>query len=492
LELSPYADRCANTNLAAAFWLADTYQGRVDNPDTTERDVHHWSWYGSTDLDLTDKLSARLEARFTREKNEVTGLVQNPCIDPNLVPGDPGCPSGPGASRTEIGAGGQPTGPSAVIICGQVGSCDRVGDPSQSAFYNAALADGAQSWWPWGFRPMPGNKTSIDKVDRFWAPKATVEYFWNEDFMTYFSWSRGIKPGGFSLLTSGAFGLDANLDGNYDEIDFDEERLDVWEIGYKSTLADGRVRVNGSFFYQDFKDKQVTVQAVVADTVGTKVENISGSEIYGVELEGTVQITDNLRAGGGWTYLHSEYTDYNIVTKSANDIARIELGNGQGCQRLAGPGDAGLDGCVASFNGNQLERVPEHALIANLNYTNNLLDTGYEWYTEANWRYQDSRYVEAFNIVEFPSYNITDLRAGILGDVWDLTFFLDNVFDDDTIKTGGSNPGIATGSFGFGLGPADGGGAPGINAGPKLPSDTYAQLPNPRIAGVRVSLRFGE
>ena len=130
-------------------------------------------------------------------------------------------------------------------------------------------------------------------------------------------------------------------------------------------------------------------------------------------------------------------------------------------------------------------------MLANLNYTNNLFDTGYEWFSEASWRYQDSRYVEAFNIVEFPSYNITDVRAGILADVWDLTFFVNNVFDDDTIITGGANPGLPTGSFGFGFG-AGPGVFPGVNAGPKLPSDIYAQLPNPRIAGVRVNLRFGE
>jgi len=494
LGLDPLRDQCGSTSLSVAYWLGDTYQGRLEQPDTTERDVDHFSWYGSLDLDLTDKLSARLEARFTREENEVTGLVQDPCIDPAATINAAGnCILPDGSISPEgAGAGGQPTGPSAVIVCGQVGRCDRLASaPTIDGYPLTPAQDGTTSWWPWGYRPMPGNRTSVDKTDRFWAPKATIEYFWTEEIMTYFSWSRGIKPGGFSLLTSGAFGLDANLDGNFDEIDFDEERLDVWELGYKTTLFDGSVRLNGSFFYQDFKDKQVTVQAVVADTVGTKVENISGSEIYGIELDGSWAITDNLTASGGWTYLDSEYTDYEIFTTSANDIARVQIGNGKGCQRLATPAEAPLEGCFASFNGNQLERVPEHALLANLNYTNNLFDTGYEWFSEASWRYQDSRYVEAFNIVEFPSYNITDIRAGIMADVWDLTFFVNNVFDDDTVTTGGANPGIPTGSFGFGFSPVQGD-FPGVNAGPKLPSDVYAQLPNPRIAGARVTFRFGQ
>ena len=311
--------------------------------------------------------------------------------------------------------------------------------------------------------------------------------------MTYFSWSRGIKPGGFSLLTSSAFGLDANLDGEFDEIDFDEERLDVWELGAKTTLFDGRVRWNGAAYYQDFKDKQVTVQANIGNTTGTKVVNISGSEIWGFETDLTWQITDQVRFSGGYTYLDSEYTDYDIITRSVGDIARIQLGNGKGCTSIeqipgSDPGEASSYGCAASFNGNELERAPKHAFTGTLNWTDALGNTGYDWYTEASTRYQDSRYVEAFNVVEFPSYSITDWRIGIIADTWEVTGFVNNVFDDDTIITGGSLAGVPTGSFGFGFQTNNF----AVNAGPKLPSDASAQLPNPRIAGVRATFHFGE
>jgi hypothetical protein len=57
-----------------------------------------------------------------------------------------------------------------------------------------------------------------------------------------------------------------------------------------------------------------------------------------------------------------------------------------------------------------------------------------------------------------------------------------------------------TGSFGFGfyggspsnLGvQGDGGTFPGINAGPKLPSDIYANMPDPRVIGARLKIHFG-
>ncbi len=77
----------------------------------------------------------RLEARYVREDNQVTGLVQTPCVN-----GEPffsgssefadqtGCSNAPGtAPKNETANGGQATGPSATLICGQTGRCDRLG-----------------------------------------------------------------------------------------------------------------------------------------------------------------------------------------------------------------------------------------------------------------------------------------------------------------------------------------------------------------------------
>jgi outer membrane receptor protein involved in Fe transport len=515
-QLNAISDQCGNTNLIAAYFMPDLYQGRLEAPSYAGRETDHYSWYGSTDWDVTDRFTARFEARFTKEDNQVTGDIQTPCVNgelpqswyigQGLTPPPGACDNiQPGLNKFDTANGGQATGPSNVIICGQVGRCDRVGIAAESGnpwYAGNNVPDGqtsfdGDSWWAFGYQPLDGVQETLKRTDRFWAPKATVEYAWNDDVMTYFSWSRGIKPGGFSLLTSGAFGLDANLDGNYDEIEFDEERLDVWEIGAKTTLFDGRVRLNGAAYFQDFKDKQISVQKVTGGTTGVEVENISGSEVRGMEFDVTWQINENWLASAGYTYLDTEYTDYTFVSKSVGDISRANFGTpGQNCSELAPlpGGDPDDVGCVISLNGNELERAPKNAALVNLSYTNNLFDTGMEWYGETNYRYQDSRYMESWNIVEFKAYSLTDLRLGILSDVWDVQFYVTNVFDDDTVISGGPNPGIPTGSFGFGfsLPPSFAQGGPGINAGPKLPSDIYANLPTPRIFGVSAKFRFGE
>ncbi len=524
--------QCGLTGVAAAYFASKTFAA-FGEPNVNLRGTNHYSWYGNLKWNVTDQFRATFEARFSREDNSVTGKSMHPCLnglsddfinnpdDPDngvvsefrdAYTGFPLCqnyltnpldggaywnaPNETNAPATsliidpmdpEFNGGpmsGRIDGPGSVIVCGFTGRCDRL----ENGIGGAPGVPG--SWSPFGFGTANGFTQKLNRTDRYWAPKATFEYFWNDDIMTYFSWSRGIKPGGFSLLTAGAFGLDANADGVYDEIEFDPERLDVWELGAKTTLFDGLLRLNGAVFYQDFKDKQITVQEVTGSTTGTRIRNISGSEVKGLELDAVVAPTDNIRVILGYTYLNSEYTDYRIISKSANDIARVEIGPGNGCDGLFTAPDGDVF-CWTNYNGNELERVPKHAFLANVNYTNNLFDTGLEWFGEVNFRYQSSRWLESFNIVEFPSYSRTNLSAGIVADQWDIQFYVTNVFDDDTVTSGGPNPGIPTALWRLGLVSDDTDTYSGAVAGPKLPSEAYANLPAPRIFGARFNIRFG-
>jgi outer membrane receptor protein involved in Fe transport len=488
LGLTPEQHLCGNSWIPAAYWANDVFKARIDQPTQLRREVDHFSWYGSLEWNFTDRFKTTLEWRFAKEDNAVIGPQQSRCLPfetsriataedaerlDGVSPGQVIC----GPDNTGARSAAQ-TGPSAVILCGQVGRCE-----------NLALSPGGNSWWDYGLLPQEGLTARLDRSDRTWAPKVTFEYMFTDDVNGYFSWSRGIKPGGFSLLTLGAFGLDANNDGDFGEISFEPERLDVWELGIKSELWGGRARINGSVYFQDFKAKQVTVQEVVGQQIGTRVENIDGSEIYGFEIDGTIQATDNLQLQVGYTFTDSEYTAYTPLSRSPNDILRVELGNGQGCAELTTFAD-GSPACQQSYNGNELERAPKHAFLLNANYTNSLFDTGTEWYVEANYRYQSSRWLEQYNITKFPSYERINVSTGILADRWDLQLYIQNLLDDDTPIAGGANPGLVTGIFPFGF--LGGVFPPGVNAGPILPSDIYVNMPDPRLIGLRLRFNFGE
>ena len=45
---------------------------------------------------------------------------------------------------------------------------------------------------------------------------------------------------------------------------YEPETIDSWELGFKSAFLDRKLFINAAAFYSDYKDQQVTVQAVQA------------------------------------------------------------------------------------------------------------------------------------------------------------------------------------------------------------------------------------
>ena len=94
--------------------------------------------------------------------------------------------------------------------------------------------------------------TEID--DDFFTWKLGLDWQASEDTLIYVSYNRGIKAGGFNAPLDAslyAFGALAP-----DEMKFDKETLDAYEIGFKTELWGGRARLNGAAYYYDYKDYQ--------------------------------------------------------------------------------------------------------------------------------------------------------------------------------------------------------------------------------------------
>jgi iron complex outermembrane receptor protein len=104
--------------------------------------------------------------------------------------------------------------------------------------------------------------------------RAELDWRPSDDWLVYGSWSRGIKSAGFNQ--------DPGLNGPRDPttIPVGEEVLTAYELGAKSTLADGKVRLNSAVFYYDYDD----FQAFTFQNLLNKLSN-QDAEIYGFEAE---------------------------------------------------------------------------------------------------------------------------------------------------------------------------------------------------------------
>lgn len=105
------------------------------------------------------------------------------------------------------------------------------------------------------------------------TPHASLAWRITDDLMSFASYSKGYKAGGFeqrlALPTAQA-------------PTFESEFVDAYELGFKSVIANRTLRLNGSVFYMDYEGIQCAVVKGIAPTT----INCGSGEILGVEFEG--------------------------------------------------------------------------------------------------------------------------------------------------------------------------------------------------------------
>lgn len=134
---------------------------------------------------------------------------------------------------------------------------------------------------------------SLSRSDTLWAAKAQLDFHVNDDFLIYGGINRGVKAASYNAPLLGAFLGSGGTSG----LPYDEEVLLSYEVGFKSTLQDGRTRINGSAFYYDYSD----YQAFLFVGVGGVVIN-ADAENVGLELELQTSPADgwDLFLGASW------------------------------------------------------------------------------------------------------------------------------------------------------------------------------------------------
>ena len=157
-----------------------------------------------------------------------------------------------------------------------------------------------------------------DKTFTSWTPMASIALLAPDDwideapidhFMTYFTYSRGFKGGGFNAAVQapGAEGLVPTP--------FDPETLDNFELGAKTILFDQRLRLNLALFRASYDDIQQTSQRVTIDDQGNPntqrlTLNAAKATIQGVEVELQSNPLPGMFVMGSMGYLDARYDSF--------------------------------------------------------------------------------------------------------------------------------------------------------------------------------------
>ncbi|MYF09335.1 MAG: TonB-dependent receptor, partial [Rhodospirillaceae bacterium] len=324
--------------------------------------------------------------------------------------------------------------------------------------------------------PAEPHSISAEEDDTYLAPKVILRYRPSDEQTYYGSISQAIKPAGISTLV-GPEGF------NPDVLRFEAEKMTVYEFGWKTSWMDNRLRFNGAVFYQDFTDKQLTSQWLPPSGIlSTRPENASAALIQGIEVDVSAVLTDNLTMQWGYTLLSTEYDEYNKLSSSLNDVVR-----GGGCELTTLGGNTT---CLVDLTGNEVEDVPRHQIFAGLSWRSGLAN-GAELMIDFDVQYQGARFEAEWNTVEFESYMLADLRVGLSRNSWTVMAYVENLFDDDTLRSGISAPDFGAIGIVSGFVPPPRVPPPGRFFFTLLfPDATTLYYPDPRVFGIRASYSF--
>ncbi len=266
--------------------------------------------------------------------------------------------------------------------------------------------------------------------------KIALEYQVIDRTMIYTSITRGYKAGGINseaLAKAKDEGLSLDADFFKQHTSFDPEYLWSGEFGVKGSSLDDKFTLRLAAFYMHRDNIQLKSWQVSDQQFTGYVANASSGSNYGLEIEGSYLLTDNLLISGSAGYLDTKINDF--VTKS------------------------GLN-----QDGREQAQAPKYQYAFSARY--NVTD---ELYAMLGIEGKDDYYFSDSHNAQAPNTNLVNASLGYEAESWAVRAWARNVFDE-TVPTRG---------FEFGNNPLDG-----------YTSQTYIQLGEPRVAGVTFTLNL--
>lgn len=318
-------------------------------------DTTSYSIFGQIDYDITDRLELNLGWRGTQEKKDFDGT-------------------------TSFYANNNPT-----------------------------RVDGIRS----GATELANLNSHSETLDDFlWSGVIKLNYQHTDDLLLYGGVTRGVKAGGCNAPLFNAATVSPE---NYC---YDEEVLVSYEVGFKSTVWDGKARINATAYYYDYND----YQAFLFEGASGIVSN-ADAEYKGVELEVQASPTDRLDIILGVSYVDAIIDDLAIAPGIERDIEPTFtpdvqfnfVGRYTWPNAFGGAVTLQLDGNYAASSFHNLS-----------NFDATKMDSYWLGNTSLSWKSDDGH--------------------------WQVTGFVDNVFDERNQTTGFSLHGISgSDEYAFGL-----------------------------------------
>jgi iron complex outermembrane receptor protein len=276
---------------------------------------------------------------------------------------------------------------------------------------------------------------TIAAATNAFLPRGILEWKPNGDLLVYASAAKGLRPTTINSQFAGRTpAQQERIQAAFPELDIDilapAETIWSYELGFKSTLLDGRMVFNANAYYSDWSNSQ-DLRSLLADIdgngvpVGTLV-TVNGPDIeaYGLEIDTNIRATNAISLGGSFAWNHTKLTGDRPEANQARFLLQTRP------------------------NGERLAQTPEFSGSAFAQYDGDFSQS-LGWFVRAEGIYVGSRYASSLNLTETGDSFDVNLRLGLQTERYSATFFVTNLFQDDTFESLRSNADCATTSACF-------------------------------------------
>jgi iron complex outermembrane receptor protein len=358
-QVANFTDALTVTGWENTLWL--TEQERID------RD---YAVFGEASFDITDALTVTGGLRYFKAENSLIGFF--------------------GFSDDFSGSGKH-----SETLCSIVLGNERFDETGWVPFKGIS-----------GTAPCTNLNRRVEEEDTI--HKLNVAYKFDDDRMVYATWSRGYRPGGINRVGSIP--------------PYTSDFLTNYEVGWKTSWANNRLRFNGAIFSQDWDDFQYSFLGPNGLTI---IRNAAQASINGIEADIMWAVTGDFMLSAGAAYVDAKldenycgtvYPDGRAVTDCLDPNAPEETPDEPQAPK-----------------GTQLPVTPKFKANVTARYgfaVGSKLDA----HVQAAAVYQDQAWAD-LTLVERDllgaqkSYTLVDLSAGLTNGDYTFELFVTNLFD---------------------------------------------------------------
>jgi len=247
---------------------------------------------------------------------------------------------------------------------------------------------------------------SAGERDKGVNPKFDLSFQANDKLLLYATIAKGFRPGGGTgpVATSGPLGAacEANLQANAgttafvpSPISYGPDHVWNYELGEKLKVFDDRLTLNSAVYFENWSGVQQNVPLPCGYNYQA---NAGDAHIYGSEVERNAILTQGLVLSANAAYTHATLISSSLL-------------------------DAGIT------PGTRVQDVPDWTSSVSLAYRRSLSNQlGFTSRIETD--YVGTRTDATYVVNNLPSYDLTQIRAGIEGGHWSAVLFAKNVFNE--------------------------------------------------------------